>query len=90
MSNVELLVLNSNTWKYLTVCKQISYGLFKNFTDKLFVYKLYIYIYIFIYVTIFNRVQLVLNQSFPSPKLVGISRIESSVSPTMNSYPEEE
>ena len=30
MINIELLVLDSNTWNHLTVCKQMSYGSFKN------------------------------------------------------------
>ena len=38
---IELLVLGSNTSNHLTVCKQMSSGLFKDFTNKL-----YIYIYI--------------------------------------------
>ena len=42
MTDVELLVLNSNIWIHLTVCKQMSSGLFKNTTYKLFVYKSYI------------------------------------------------
>ena len=34
--------INSNTWKYLTVCNQVSSGSFKNnVTYKLFVYKWY-------------------------------------------------
>ena len=37
---IELLMLNSNTWNYLTVCKQMNSGLFKNdITNKLFGYK---------------------------------------------------
>ena len=37
---MKLLMLDSNTWKYLTVCKQINAGSFKNnVTNKLFVYK---------------------------------------------------
>ena len=40
----ELLVLNSNTWKCLTVYKQMSSGLFKNnVTYKLFIQKSYIF-----------------------------------------------
>ena len=42
MNNVglELLVLDSNTWNYLTVCKQVSSGFKINVTYKLFYYKL--------------------------------------------------
>ena len=39
---IELLVLDNNTWNHLTVCKQISSSSFKNnVTDKRFVYKSY-------------------------------------------------
>ena len=38
---LELLVLYSNSWKHLTVCKQMSFGSFKdNVTNKLFTDKL--------------------------------------------------
>ena len=36
---VELLLLDSNTCKHLTVCKQMSFDSFKNFTYKAFIYK---------------------------------------------------
>ena len=36
---IELLVLDSNVWNHLTVCKQMNSGSFKNVTDKLLVYK---------------------------------------------------
>ena len=39
----KLQVLNSNTWNYLTVCKQMSFGLFENCYLKIFVYKLFIF-----------------------------------------------
>ena len=36
--NIELLMLDCNTWNHLTVCKQMSSGLFRNkVTNKLFV-----------------------------------------------------
>ena len=35
--------LYSNTWNHLAVCKQMSFGLFKNVFYKLFVYKSYIW-----------------------------------------------
>ena len=39
---IELLVLD--TWKYIIVCKQISFGLFKSILPtKLFVYKSYLF-----------------------------------------------
>ena len=40
--SIELLLLDSNTWNYLTMCKQMISGLFKNVSYKLFIYKLYI------------------------------------------------
>ena len=40
---LEILVLNSNTWNYLTVCKQMMPDLFKNLNYKLFAYKSYMY-----------------------------------------------
>ena len=41
---LELLVLDGNTWKHLTVCEQMSSNSFKNkITNKLFAYKPYIY-----------------------------------------------
>ena len=41
---IELLVLNSFTWDYLTVCKQINSNSFENkTTHKLFTYKLYMH-----------------------------------------------
>ena len=41
---IELLMLTSNTWNHLTVCKQMSSGSFKNnITSKQFTYKSYIY-----------------------------------------------
>ena len=57
---IELLVLESNIWNHLTVCKQMSYSSFKDkVTNKLFVYKshthththTHTYIYIYIYMT---------------------------------------
>ena len=40
---IELLVLNNNTWNHLTMCKQMSSGLFKNKVSyKLFSYKSYL------------------------------------------------
>ena len=46
MINIKLLVLHSNTWNYLTVCKQMTSGLFKNHvTFKVFIYKSYIKIW---------------------------------------------
>ena len=39
--SIELLVLDSNTWNYLTVCKQMTSGLFKDVIYKQFVYKSY-------------------------------------------------
>ena len=36
MINIELLVLDSSAWNPLAVCKQMSSGLFKNVTYKLF------------------------------------------------------
>ena len=39
---MKLLVLDNNTWNHLPVCKQMSSGLFKNVTYKLFVDKSYI------------------------------------------------
>ena len=46
----DLLTLNSNAWKHLTVCKQrSSNSSFQNkVANKLFAYKSYIYIYIYI------------------------------------------
>ena len=46
MINIELLLaLDNNTGNYLTLCKQISSGLFKNdVTYKLFAYKSYTYV----------------------------------------------
>ena len=47
---IELLVLDSNTWNHLAVCKQMSSGLFRNnVIFKLLIYVSYIYIYIYIY-----------------------------------------
>ena len=43
MTDFELLILNSNTWNHLTVCKQMSTGSFKNVTYKLFVYTSHIW-----------------------------------------------
>ena len=44
-------IINNNSWKYLTVCKQMSSGSFENnVNNKVYVYKLYIYIYIYIYI----------------------------------------
>ena len=57
MTDVELLMLYSNTWNYLNVFKQMSSGLFKKVTYKLFIYKslsLYLYIYIYIYIYIYT------------------------------------
>ena len=49
MADIELLVLHSNTWNHLTVCKQMSCGLFKMLLRKyLFTNNIYIYIYIYI------------------------------------------
>ena len=42
MTDVELLVLDSNTWNHLTVFHQMISGSFKNFIYKLFAYKSYI------------------------------------------------
>ena len=50
MTDVKLLLLHSNTWNPLTVCKQMSPGLFKmlsknySFTNKIF--NIYVYIII--------------------------------------------
>ena len=49
MGILKWLILNNNTWKHLTVCKQMtSTNLFKNkVTYKQFASKSYIYIYIY-------------------------------------------
>ena len=44
MDRIELLVLDRNTWNHLTVCKEMSFDLFKNVTSKLFTYKSYTYL----------------------------------------------
>ena len=41
---IELLVLDNNTCNYLAVSKQMRSSSFKNVTNKLFAYKLYIYV----------------------------------------------
>ena len=41
LRQIELLVLDSNTWSNLTECKQMRFGLFKNFVNKLLIYKSY-------------------------------------------------
>ena len=44
MGKIELLILQSSSWNYLTVCQQISSKFFKNkITDKLLTYKSYVY-----------------------------------------------
>ena len=35
MTDVKLLMLRINTWNYLTVCKQMITGLFKNVINKM-------------------------------------------------------
>ena len=52
MTDVELLVLHSNTWNHLTICRQMSSGSFKNVNYKLCIYKLYVCMYVYIYVYI--------------------------------------
>ena len=37
MNDVKLLLLNSNTWNHLTVCKKMSSGSFKNVINKMFI-----------------------------------------------------
>ena len=49
---IELLVLMSNTWNPLIVCKQRR-SVKNNVNNKLFAYKSYIYIYIYIYMYIY-------------------------------------
>ena len=50
---LQLLVLDSNTGKHLTLCKQMnSYSFKNNVTYKLFIYKSYIYI---IYIEMNNK-----------------------------------
>ena len=39
-----MIIIEWNILNYLTVCKQMSSGSFKNFTYKLFAFKLYRYI----------------------------------------------
>ena len=46
---IQILMLDSNTWNHLPVCKQMSFGLFKNVTYKLVIYKSHIYIHTYIY-----------------------------------------
>ena len=47
---IKLLVLDSDNWNLLTVCKEMSrFTVKNNVTNKLFAYKSYIYIYIYIY-----------------------------------------
>ena len=46
MIDLRLLLLYNNTWNYLTICKQISSGLFKNIVNKIFTHHIYlIYMY---------------------------------------------
>ena len=47
MSNVNLLLLYSNTWSYLTVCEKISPGSFKKcYLQNVFINPIYsIYVY---------------------------------------------
>ena len=42
---MELLVLDSNTRNYLTVCKQMSSGSFKTLTNTFYSQMVYIYMY---------------------------------------------
>ena len=53
---IELLVLDNNTWNDLTVYTRMSSDSIKNATYKLFAHKLYIYIYIYyIYIYIYKH-----------------------------------
>ena len=46
MIDAELLLLHSSTWNYLTVCKRMSLGSFKNVIYKMFTNHIYlIYLY---------------------------------------------
>ena len=61
-------MLHNNTRNHLTVYKQMSSGLFKNFGYKLYIYiyiyiysvnayiSVYMHIYIYIYIYIYNRI----------------------------------
>ena len=55
MTDAELLMLYSNTWNHLTVCKTNELGLvLKCYQQNVFTNHIYIYIYIYIYITGFG------------------------------------
>ena len=64
----EWIMLNENTWKHLTVCKQMSSCSFKNnVTDKLFAYKSYIFEILYIYgIKLLTRVDMPWNTTKPN------------------------
>ena len=65
MTDIKLLVLNSNTWNYLTISKQTSSGSFKNVIYELFtthIYLRYIYIYMCVCVCVCVRVCVSINR----------------------------
>ena len=47
--------INNNNWNHLIVCKQMSSGLFKNITYKVFIYKLYMCVCVCCNLTIFSN-----------------------------------
>ena len=62
---LELFVLDYNTWNHLTVYKQISSGSFKsNVTYKLFTYKLCVYVYILVW---FYGISTIVGCLMPNP-----------------------
>ena len=50
---IELFALDRNIWNHLTVSKQMSFGSFRNYTNKLFVFKSSIYLYLYLYIYIY-------------------------------------
>ena len=50
---MELFVLDKNTIKHLTACKQIRSGEFKISSHIFFTKHIYIYIYIYIYINVY-------------------------------------